>query len=60
MEGRTVPDSWNAEMYRQRAEALRQRAALLPKGGEEAALCLETAGEYAELASLLDAPANEA
>jgi hypothetical protein len=55
-----VADSWNAEVYRQQAEALRQRAALLPEGDEEAALCLEIAGEYAELASLLDAPAKEA
>jgi len=31
-----------------------------PAGDEEAALCLEIAGEYAELAGLLEAPANEA
>jgi hypothetical protein len=55
MEGRAVPGSWNAEVYRQRAEAWRQRAALLPVGHEETALCLEIAGEYAELASVLEA-----
>jgi hypothetical protein len=59
MEGRAVPDSWNPEVYRQRAEAWRQKAASLPKG-HEAAHCREIAEEYAELASLLDALAREA
>ena len=54
-----MPGSWNSELYRQRAEAWRQKAASLPKG-HEAAHCREIAEEYAELASLLDALAREA
>ena len=54
MEGRAVPYSWNAEIYRHRAEAWRQRAASLPKGHEEAALCLEIASGYAKLARALE------
>ena len=49
-----MPDSWNAEIYRQRVEAWRQRAALLPEG-KEAAICLEIAEGYAKLANALEA-----
>ena len=52
-----MPDSWNAEIYRQRVEAWRQRAALLPEG-KEAAICLEIAEGYAKLASALEAKSN--
>ena len=58
MGGRAVPDSWSAEVYRQRAEAWRQKAVLLPEGHEEATLCLEIAGGYAKLASALEAKSS--
>jgi hypothetical protein len=58
MEGRAVPDSWSAEVYRQRAEAWRQKAGLLPEGHEEATLCLEIAGGYAKLARVLEAKSS--
>jgi hypothetical protein len=58
MEGRAVPDSWNAEIYRQRAAAWRQKAVLLPEGHEEATLCLEIAGGYARLARALEAKSS--
>jgi hypothetical protein len=52
-----VPDSWNdPQVYRQRAEAWRQKAALLPEGQKkEAALCLEIAKKFANLARTLEA-----
>ena len=50
-----VPHSWDAQIYRQRAEAWWLKAALLPDGHEEAALCLKIAKGYAELASALEA-----
>ena len=53
--GGAVPDSWNAEVYRQRVAAWRQKAALLPEGQEEAAFCLEIAEGYAKLATALEA-----
>ena len=53
-----MPDSWSAEVYRQRAEAWRQKAVLLPEGHEEAALCLEIAGGYAKLARVLEAKSS--
>jgi hypothetical protein len=52
-----VPDSWNAEVYRQRADAWRQKAVLLPEGHEEVAICLEIAGGYTKLARVLTAKA---
>ena len=49
MEERAVPDSWNAEVFRQRAEAWRQKAASLPQDREnEAAVCLEISEGYAQ------------
>ena len=53
-----MPDSWSAEVYRQRAEAWRQKAVLLPEGHEEATLCLEIAGGYAKLARVLEAKSS--
>jgi hypothetical protein len=53
-----VPDSWNAEVYRQRAAAWRQKAVLVPEGHEEAMLCLEIAGGYAKLARALEAKSS--
>jgi hypothetical protein len=53
-----VPDSWNTEVYWQRVAAWRQKAASLPEGDEEAALCLEIAEGYAKLASALEAKSN--
>ena len=50
-----MPDSWNPEVYRQRVDAWRQKAALLPEGHEETALCLEIAEGYAKLARALEA-----
>jgi hypothetical protein len=58
MEGCAVPDSWDPEVYRQRAEAWRQKAVLLPEGHEEATLCLEIAGGYAKLARVLEAKSS--
>jgi hypothetical protein len=58
MEGRAVPDSWSAEVYRHRAEAWRQKAVLLPEDYEEATLCLEIAGGYAKLARALEAKSS--
>jgi hypothetical protein len=52
-----VPDSWNAGIYRQRSEAWRQKAALLPTGNE-AAICLDIATGYAKLAGALEAKSN--
>ena len=50
-----MPDSWNAEIYRQRVAAWQEKAALLPEGQEEAAFCLEIAEGYAKLATALEA-----
>ena len=58
MEGRAVPDSWSAEVYRQRADAWRQKAVLLPEDHEEATLCLEIASGYAKLARALEAKSS--
>ena len=55
-----VPDSWNGKIYRQRAEAWRQKAVLLPEGHEEATLCREIADGYAKLARALEAKGNVA
>jgi hypothetical protein len=52
-----VPDSWNADVYQHRAEAWRQKAALLSES-KEVAICLEIAEGYAKLASALKAKSS--
>ena len=48
-----MPDSWNAEVYRERAEQWRAAAEKLPLGKEREA-CLVLADGYANLAGLID------
>lgn len=50
-----MPESWDPCVYRQRAEAWRQRAALLPVADPQATTCLEIAEGYERLAELIDA-----
>jgi hypothetical protein len=52
MRGCAVPDSWDAKVYRQRAEAWRQRAALAE--GKQRAACIVLADGYETLAGLLE------
>jgi hypothetical protein len=49
-----MPDKWDADIYRQRAEAWRQRAAQLPDGDGARANCLALADEYEKLAFILE------
>jgi hypothetical protein len=48
-----MPDSWNAEVYRERAKQWRAAAEELPLGKERDA-CLVLADGYAKLAGLID------
>jgi hypothetical protein len=48
-----MPDSWNAETYRNRAQMWREKADALPEGRERNA-CLTLAEGYAHLAALID------
>jgi hypothetical protein len=50
-----MPESWDPKIYRERAEAWRQRAALLPEDDPQAMTCLEIAEGYARLAQLIEA-----
>jgi hypothetical protein len=52
-----MPDSWNATVYRQRAEAWRQRAALVEDKAQRNT-CLGLAEGYERLASLIEAEAR--
>jgi hypothetical protein len=49
-----MPESWDPKIYRERAEAWRQRAALLPEDDLQAKTCLEIAEGYARLAQLIE------
>ena len=49
-----MPDSWDPEIYRQRAEQWRKKAASLGEGRERRE-CLTIADGYARLADLIDA-----
>ena len=50
-----MPESWDPSIYRERAEAWRQRAALLPEDNPQAKICLEIAEGYERLAHLIEA-----
>ena len=50
-----MPENWDPIVYRQRAEAWRQRAALLPEDDPQATTCLEIADGYGKLADLIEA-----
>lgn len=54
-ESKRVPENWDPAVYRQRAEAWRQRAALLPEDDPQAKICLEIAEGYERLAQLIEA-----
>src|ERR1700748_1301457 len=49
-----MPDDWDATIYRQRAEAWAQRAALLPEGDPQVAIYLDIAEGYEKLARLIE------
>jgi hypothetical protein len=49
-----MPDSWDPNLYRQRAEAWRQRAALL-EDEDQQDTCLDIADGYDRLAGLIEA-----
>jgi hypothetical protein len=61
-----MPDKWDPDAYRKRAEAWRQRAAQLPDGDAQQASCLALADQYEKLATLIEqrdnliAPARDA
>jgi hypothetical protein len=48
-----MPDDWNSEKYRQRAEQWQKKANELPAGNERNA-CLVLADGYAHLAALFE------
>jgi hypothetical protein len=48
-----MPDSWNAETYRERAKQWQAKAERLPRG-EERGTCLTLAEGYARLAELIE------
>ena len=53
-----MPDQWDAEVYRQRAEAWRQRAAQLSDDDDTRATCLSLADDYEKLANLIEQRAS--
>jgi len=50
-----MPENQDPAAYRQRVEAWRERAALLPEGDPQRATCLEIAEGYEKLANLIEA-----
>ena len=50
-----MPESWDPKIYRERAEAWRQRAALLSEDNLQTKTCLELAEGYERLAQLIEA-----
>jgi hypothetical protein len=52
-EGISMPDSWDPEIYRQRAEQWRKKADALGEGRERLE-CLTIADGYARLADLIE------
>jgi hypothetical protein len=52
-----MPDSWDPNIYRQRAEAWRQRAALL-EDEDQQDTCLDIADGHDRLAGLIEAEAQ--
>ena len=55
-----MPENQNPAAYRQRVEAWRERAALLPEGDPQRATCLEIAEGYEKLANLIEAQQRRA
>ena len=53
-QGEHMPESWDPEIYRQRAAAWRQKAASLPEEHEEWQTCLDIAESYERLARLIE------
>jgi hypothetical protein len=49
-----LPDQWDANVYRQRAEAWRRRAAQLQDGDNQKSTCLALAEDYKKLANLIE------
>jgi hypothetical protein len=49
-----MPDEWNANTYRERAEAWRQRAAQLSGDDDQQLTCLSLAADYERLANLIE------
>ena len=50
-----MPEVWDAAVYRQRAEAWRERAAAeMPDNPNQVAACLSIAQGYEQLAHLID------
>jgi hypothetical protein len=54
-----MPDAWNAEGYRERAAAWRDKAMTLPEGGRERDICRDIAQGYDDLADLLEQQASK-
>jgi hypothetical protein len=49
-----MPDKWDANVYRQRAEAWRKRAAQPSVNDDQKAACLALASDYEKLAKLIE------
>jgi hypothetical protein len=49
-----MPDKWDPDIYRSRAEAWQQRAAQLPDGDDARSTCLSLADDYEKLAALIE------
>ena len=53
-----MPDQWDADVYRQRAEAWRQRAAQLSDADDARATCLSLADDYEKVTNLIEQRAS--
>ena len=53
-----MPDQWDADVYRQRAEAWRQRATQLSDDDDARVTCLSLAEQYDKLANLIEQRAD--
>ena len=49
-----MPDVWDTEIYRARAEVWRHKAGEFPESSPTRRYCLEIAGGYARLADLIE------
>ena len=49
-----MPDSWDPEIYHQRAAAWREKAASLPEEHPERQICIDIADGYEQLARLIE------
>jgi hypothetical protein len=50
----SVPQNWDPVVYRERAKAWREKAATLPEGDPQRAVCVEIADGYEKLAILIE------